>query len=178
VTRLLVLIAALFVAVTTSATASADVAAPWVSVRRLDRLPTPLPYPFNERQSEAAAMAEVDAAFARARSRGTRVLVDFGGNWCGWCRILEAVIDLPEVKPFVEQHYEVVHVYTSSGGARTDRNLRILARFGLRPGDIEGYPWVVVATADGDVLHSSYEITDDRHQTPQAMVNWLAEWAR
>lgn len=176
--RLVALIAAVILAAAPGTAAWAGATAPRVSVRELKSLPTPLPYPFNERQSEAAAMAEVDAAFARARARGTRVLIDLGGNWCGWCRILEAVIALPEVRPFIGQHYEVVHVFTSTRGDRTDRNLKILARFGLSGDDIVGYPWVIIANADGEVLHSSYEITDDDHQTPQAMVDWLAKWAR
>lgn len=155
---------------------TAAVKAPTVSIRTLKQLPKPLPYPFDEKQSSAAATAEVDAAFARARTRGTRVLIDFGGNWCGWCRILDSVMALPEVKPFVAQHFEVVHVYSSSAGGKTDRNPAILKRFGLK--DIAGYPWVVIADADGKVLHSSYEITDDDHQTPQAMVDWIAKWAR
>ena len=170
------LLAMIAVASAPFADARAAVSAPKVQVRSLKQLPTPLPYPFNEKQSSAAAMAEVDAAFARAKARNTRVLVDFGGNWCGWCRILDAVFALPEVKPFVDRHFEVVHVFASSNGRSTNRNPAILMRFGLQ--DIEAYPWIVVADADGNVLHSSYEITDDDHQTPQAMVDWLAKWAR
>ena len=158
-----------------AAGASAAAPAPKVAIRSIKQLPTPLPMPFNERQSSKDATAEVDAAFARAKARNTRVLVDFGGNWCGWCRILDAVVARPDVKPFVEQHFEVIHVYVASSRRGVDRNKDILKRFDLN--DIAGFPWVVIADANGNVLHSSYEITDDHHQTPQAMVDWIAKWA-
>ena len=101
------------------------------SARTLDDLPSPLPYPFRERVIGKTANAQVDAAFQRAQLSGKRVLIDFGGNWCGWCRMLEAVMTLPEVKPFVEGHFEVVHVYASSDKGKSDRNLQLLRRFGL-----------------------------------------------
>src|SRR5262245_923438 len=40
---------------------------------------------------KADAKAEVAAALARAARENKRVLVMFGGNWCGWCHKLHAV---------------------------------------------------------------------------------------
>ena len=51
----------------------------------------------------------------------------------------------------------------------------MLKRFGVAK--VEGVPWLIVVDGDGKVLHSSYEVTDDNHETPQAMVDWLASWA-
>lgn len=147
--------------------------APRVSVAANEDLPTPLPYPYDE---SADAMALVDAALARARENGKRVLIDLGGNWCPWCRILAGVMELPEVKPFIGAHFEVVSVDVSSAQGKIDRNLDVTARFDTP--DIDGVPWMIVLESDGTVLHSSYEVTDKNHETPQQMVNWLASWAR
>src|SRR3954463_8754670 len=81
--------------------------APKLHITQSKELPTPLPFPYDEK---ANATADVDAAFARARASGKRVLIDLGGNWCPDCRILSGVMELPEVKPFVAQHFETVAV--------------------------------------------------------------------
>jgi thiol:disulfide interchange protein len=144
-------------------------AAPKLRITQSKDLPTPLPLPYDEK---ANATADVDAAFARARASGKRVLIDLGGNWCPDCRILSGVMELPEVKPFVAQHFETVAVDVG----RFDRNLHIPERF--KAGKVAGVPWLIIAEPDGTVIHSSYEITDNGFaQKPQAMVNWLAKWA-
>jgi thiol-disulfide isomerase/thioredoxin len=147
--------------------------APSVSVQTLEQLPTPLPKPYDEGQQ---AMAAVDAAFVRAKAEDKRVIVDLGGNWCPWCRMLAGVMALPEVKPFVDANFEVVSVDVSSAKGQTDRNLDVVRRFGMDK--VKGFPWLVVAEPDGRVLASSYEVTDEHHQTPQAMVDWLAKFAK
>ena len=152
----------------TLAVADAAMTAPHVRIAEIKQLPTPLPYPYDER---ANADAAVDAAFARAKASGKRVLVDLGGNWCPDCRILAGVMALTEVKPFLDQHFEIVSVDVG----RFDRNLQIPARF--RIAKLSGVPWLVIAKPDGTVLASSDEFTDARHGRPQAMVDWLAHWA-
>jgi thiol-disulfide isomerase/thioredoxin len=144
-------------------------AAPKLHITQSKELPTPLPLPYDEK---ANASADVDAAFARARVSGKRVLIDLGGNWCPDCRILSGVMDLPEVKPFMAQHFETVAVDVG----RFDRNLHIPERF--KVGKVGGVPWLIIAEPDGTVIHSSYEVTDNGFsEKPQAMVNWLAKWA-
>jgi thiol:disulfide interchange protein len=121
-------------------------------------------------------MAEVDAALARAQSNGKRVLIDLGGNWCGWCRLLAGVMELPEMKPVMVDNFELVTVDISSASGKIDRNLDIPARFGV--GEITGVPWMIVLESDGTVLHSSYEVTDQNHEQPQEMAEWLVSWAK
>ncbi len=151
------------------AVAWAAAPAPRVHIANSKQLATPLPYPYDE---AADANATVDAAFARAKQSGKRVMIDFGGNWCPDCRILAGVMALPEVKPFLESHFEIVSVDVG----RFDRNLQIPARFHVAK--LAGVPWLLIADADGSVKVSSYEVTDEHHTTPQAMVDWLARWAK
>jgi thiol-disulfide isomerase/thioredoxin len=152
----------------TVATATA-VQAPKVSIADSKDLPTPLPFPYDE---EANATQQVEEVLARARASGKRVVIDFGGNWCPDCRILSGTLELPEVKPFVEEHFEMVAIDVG----RFDRNLHIPQRFNAK---VNGVPWLVIAEPDGTVIHSSYEVTDNglAHK-PQGMVDWLAKWAK
>ena len=153
--------------------AYAEVSAPTLSVTEAVNMPTPLPYPYNE---SADAMAEVNAALARAQESDKRVLIDLGGNWCAWCRLLAGVMELPKMAPFMAEHFELVTIDVSSASGKIDRNLEVPARFGVE--EIGGVPWMIVLAPDGTVLHSSYEVTDESHEEPQDMADWLASWAR
>ncbi|MBI1406893.1 MAG: DUF255 domain-containing protein [Caulobacter sp.] len=130
---------------------------------------------YDQAATPAEVNARLDAAFARARLEDKRVIVDLGGDWCGWCLVLAAVMDLPQVKPFIEDNFVVVPVYVPSTGIDDDGR-KALKRF--RTGRVNGYPWLIVAESNGKVLASSSEITDEANETPQAMVNWLRRWAR
>lgn len=160
----------LFCASMSIGTALAGVPAPQTTISTINALPTPLPYPYDEK---ADAKARVSEAFARAKTNGKRVLIDFGGNWCADCRILMAVMDLPNIKAFLETHYEVVIVDVG----RYTRNQDIVHRFGIEK--LKGVPTVVIANADGTPLNitNSAELADARTMTPQGIANWLAQYA-
>jgi thiol:disulfide interchange protein len=145
--------------------------APRVGIASTAQLKTPLPYPYDEK---ADADAQIAAAAARAKAGHKLLLIDFGGNWCGDCRILAGVMHLPEVQPFIDQHYEVVTVDVG----RLDRNTQVLARYGVS--DIEGVPALLIIDETGKVLNRRelINVTDQRHTRPQQMVDWLAKWTR
>ncbi|MGA0603545.1 thioredoxin family protein [Caulobacter sp. KR2-114] len=145
--------------------------APHVSIASLKQLPTPLPYPYDV---DADAEAAVKAALARARVGHKRVLLDLGGNWCADCRILAAVLQLPEIAAFMKAHYEVVTVDVG----RYDRNMQIPARYGLAR--LPGAPTVLVLDEHGRLINAGHEsaLTDARSMTPQALADWLASWTK
>jgi thiol:disulfide interchange protein len=147
--------------------------APIVKVATLEQLPAPLPLPYQE---GVDVQAQLDAAFAEAKANGKRVLINYGGNWCSWCRALEGVTLLPEVKPFIDANFVVVHVSTGPSSSEMNSRPETYQRFGVEK--IDGTPYLVVAEADGKVLHRGSEVTDQDHETPQAMVNWLAQYTK
>src|SRR5258708_26783814 len=100
--------AAAFLALAIAAPAAAvPGAAPKVGIDSFAQLQTPLPYPYDE---AANADAQVAGAKARARAAGKLLLIDLGGNWCADCRILTATMDRPELRAFVDRHFETVLV--------------------------------------------------------------------
>ena len=102
------------------------------------------------------------------------MLIDLGGNWCPDCRILAGTMRLPEVKAFVDAHYEVVTVDVG----RFDKNLQIPARYGIH-GRLEGVPSLLVVDPATDRLIDAGHIAalaDARHMSPQALADWLAQW--
>lgn len=123
----------------------------------------------------ANAAKDVDAAFARARKSHKRVLIDMGGNWCPDCLILANVMQLPEMKTFLKQHFEVVAVDIG----RFDKNQDIPARFGIK-GRLPGVPAVVIAEPDGTFVNPGKisALADARHMSAQAIADWLAGWTK
>jgi|SRR5579871_2973420 len=144
--------------------------APRVSVTSLADIAVP-DHPYDENADANAAVAE---AFAKARAEHKRVLIDLGGNWCPDCRILAGVMKLPEVQRFVDAHYVEVSVDVG----RFNRNLQIPARFGITR-RLEGVPSVLIADPDGTLVDAGHiaALADARSMTPQAIADWLAQWA-
>ena len=143
------------------------------SIQDLSQLTTPLPYPYDEK---ADADHTVNAALAAARKQHKLAFIDLGGNWCGDCRVLAGLMELPEVKQFVEAHYVVVTVDVG----RFNKNLQIPARWGIVD-RLPGVPSVlVVDPTDNSLVDRGHTaaLADARHMTPQAIADWMTEWAR
>jgi thiol-disulfide isomerase/thioredoxin len=143
--------------------AAAPAPAPKVGIDSFAQLQTPLPYPYDE---AANADAQVARAKARARASGKLLLIDLGGNWCGDCRILTATMERPELKAFVERHYQVVLVDVG----RFDKNLQIPAHYGITE-RLAGVPALLVVDPKTDKLLDGGHVSaleDARHMTPQA----------
>jgi thiol-disulfide isomerase/thioredoxin len=164
--------AAAVVALPAVLTAAWGAEAPRLPVAVMTDLPVVERTPYNEK---ADATAAVDAAFARAKKNGKRVLIDLGGNWCGDCIVLANIMALKEFKPFIAAKFEVVTVDVG----RFDKNLQIPARFGITT-RLEGVPAVIIAEADGKFVNQGKitALSDARHMTPQAVADWLAQWAK
>ncbi|HLY04636.1 MAG TPA: thioredoxin family protein [Rhizomicrobium sp.] len=144
--------------------------APRVSVVNLSDISVP-DRPYDENADANAAVAN---AFTKARAERKRVMIDLGGNWCGDCRVLAGIMELPEVRTFLDAHYVVVSVDVG----RFNRNLQIPARFGITK-RLEGVPSVLIADPNGKLIDADHiaALADARSMTPQAIADWLAQWA-
>src|SRR5258706_13865051 len=58
----------------------------------------------------SSAHADIDAAMTKARAERKRVIVDFGGNWCGDCKVLDANFHKSENAALLESGFVLVHV--------------------------------------------------------------------
>ena len=147
---------------------------PRVSISDYGQLKTPLPYPYDE---AADASAQTNKALAKAKAGKKLLLIKMGGNWCGDCRILQATMDLPEMKAFLNRHYEMISIDVG----RMDKNLQVPARFGVKD-KLEGVPAIlIVDPASGKQLVARADVAalaDARHMSPQALANWLAKYTR
>ena len=97
----------------------------------------------------ADAKADIPAALTQARSDQTPVLVVFGANWCGDCRMLDMAFKDGTAAPLIAKKFKVVKVDVG----RFDRNGDVAETYGLslKP----GIPAVVVLSAEGKVVYST-----------------------
>ena len=151
--------------------AVASVRAPIVSVQDIDDLPMPLPYPYDESADANTAVAHT---LDLADYSGKQVIIDLGANWCAECRILAAIMRLPEMRAFIQRHYEIVSVDVGN----FDRNLQISGHYGVFK--LAVLPTLIITESDGRPVTSidAAELSDGGHVSPQQLADWLARWAR
>ncbi len=97
---------------------------------------------------KADAKADIAAALARAAKDNRRVLIQWGGNWCGWCRLLHKLFkeDRAIAKTLLYE-YDVVMVDIG----KFDKNKDLLAKYKADLGK-SGVPYLTVLDAAGVVV--------------------------
>jgi thioredoxin 1 len=120
----------------------------------------------------AQAAQDIAAALARAGKEKKRVLLDFGGNWCGDCQVLEIYFHDPANRPLLEKNYVLVPVNIG----RYDQNLDIAARYGV-PVD-KGVPALAVLDANGQLVYSQRHAEFEAMQkiNSAAVTQFLLQW--
>lgn len=98
--------------------------------------------------SPSEAKADIAAAIAAAARDHKRVLLDFGGNWCSDCHILDATFRYTEVARLLKPNFEVVHVNIGE----YDQNLDLAAKYEIPLK--RGVPELAVLDANGNLLVS------------------------
>jgi thioredoxin 1 len=99
----------------------------------------------------ADARAEIEQTLAQAAAAGVPVLVIFGANWCGDCRILDLAIKQGPSAPLVAREFKVVKVNVG----RFDRNVDIAQSYGVPLKN--GIPAMVVLSPNNEVLYVTRE---------------------
>ena len=120
------------------------------------------------------AEADVAAALKEAGRSGKRVLVDFGGNWCGDCKVLDINLHKPENAALLAKRYLLVHVNVGEKGIND--NFALAERFGIPLK--KGVPALAVLGPGGKVIHSQQggEFADMRSMDPKSVHDFLVKW--
>jgi thioredoxin-like negative regulator of GroEL len=114
----------------------------------------------------ADARLAIEQARAQAAPSGKRVLIVFGANWCGDCRVLDTAMKQGRLKALLDGRFVVVKVDVG----RFDRNDDIARRYGVPLK--KGIPTVAVLAADGSAsfVTSGGELADARSMGEDALV--------
>lgn len=124
----------------------------------------------------STASADIDAALKRAADSHKRVLVDFGANWCGDCKVLDENLHKPENATLLSSHFVVVHVNVGEKGI--DRNVDLAQRYGIPLS--KGVPALAVLESDGRVVYSQKngEFEAMRRMDPGSVNEFLKRWSQ
>jgi thioredoxin 1 len=120
------------------------------------------------------ATADIAAALTSAAANHKRVILDFGGNWCTDCRVLDSYFNDPVNKPILEAHYILVHVNIG----HLDANVNIAERYQIPLK--KGVPAIAVLDERGQLLYSQKtgEFEAMRHMQTGAVTDFLDYWKR
>ncbi|MGD0902611.1 MAG: thioredoxin family protein [Terracidiphilus sp.] len=120
----------------------------------------------------AQAKADLAAALTTAAQTHKRILLDFGGNWCPDCQVLDIYFHDATNRPILEANFVLVHVNIGMMNANLD--LAEKYEVPLR----KGVPALAVLDEKGALLYSQKggEFEDMRHLESSALTAFLVQW--
>jgi thioredoxin 1 len=118
------------------------------------------------------AKADLAAAIKTAAQSHKRVIVDFGGDWCGDCQVLDIYFHNAENRPILDSNYVLVHINIG----RMDENLDIAEQYGI-PITL-GVPALAVLSERGKLLYGQRggEFKSMRRMESSEVTKFLVQW--
>ncbi len=122
--------------------------------------------------AEADPKVEIAAALQQAGAEHKRVILDFGGDWCGDCQVLDIYFHQPPNLELLNNNFILVHVDIG----HFDKNLDITDKYGVPLK--KGVPALAVLDSNGSVVYSQQaaEFGDMRYMYPASVTDFLAKW--
>ena len=121
----------------------------------------------------ADGVQQIADALAIAEGKHQRVLLQFGANWCGWCRKLHTLFETDkEIANKIDAEYIVVLIDVNN-----DHNKEMNEKYG-RPTRF-GLPAIVILDGEGNQLTTkdSAELEEGDHHSPAKVLAFLEEWS-
>jgi thioredoxin 1 len=118
------------------------------------------------------ARADVAGAIKTAARTHRRILLDFGGNWCGDCQVLDLYFHDARNKPILDANFVLVEINIGN----EDANLDIAGKYGI---DVKkGVPALAVLSERGTLLYSQkdHQFSAMRTMQSSAVTEFLVKW--
>ena len=118
------------------------------------------------------ASADIAAAIKASAAGHRRVILDFGGDWCPDCQVLDTYFHDAANRAILDANFLLVHVNIG----RMDQNLDIAGRYRI-PLD-KGVPALAVLDAHGRLIYSQRagEFESMRRMESSAVTRFLERW--
>ena len=120
----------------------------------------------------ADAHADIAQAIKAAHATHKHIILDFGGNWCGDCQVLDIYFHQQPNLPLLEDNYVLVHVDVG----HYDKNLDLAAKYDIPLK--RGVPALAVLDEHGRVLYTQKngEFEAMRKMDPASVTEFLNQW--
>ena len=126
--------------------------------------------PHKRLYSETAIAAEdIAAAQKAAQPAHKRILLEFGGNWCGDCYVLDGYFHQAANADLLARSFVVVHVDIG----HMDHNTDIAAKYHVPI--TRGVPALAILDDHGKLLYAEKE-KEFEHSSPEAVNTLLNRW--
>ena len=102
--------------------------------------------------------AAIAAGLAQAKREHKRVIIDFGGDWCGDCQVLDIYFHQKPNIDLLNQNFVLVHVFVREA---LDNNIDLAAKYGVPLA--KGVPALTILDSTGKVLYSQKTGPVQRH---------------
>lgn len=118
------------------------------------------------------AKADLAAAMRSAAVTHRRVIVDFGGNWCPDCHVLDAYFHDAVNQPILDAHFVIIHVNVGL----FDQNIEIADHYKIPVQ--KGVPALAVLDGRGKLLYSQKvgEFKSMRYMQSRDVTQFLQQW--
>ncbi|PCI06411.1 MAG: thioredoxin family protein [Flavobacteriaceae bacterium] len=123
---------------------------------------------------EDDAQAKINEAVSKAKLDGKHVLLQVGGNWCGWCILFDKKVKSTEVlKVIIAKNFIVYHLNYS----KENKNKEVLDKLG-NP-EKHGFPVFVVLDGAGKIIHTqpSGVLEEGKGHSTEKVLAFLNEWS-
>jgi thiol:disulfide interchange protein len=126
----------------------------------------PNPHLYSESANPAT---DISVAVARASREHKRILLDFGGNWCGDCQVLDIYYHQSPNAELLAKYFILVHVNIG----HMDQNVDIAKKYNVPI--TKGVPALAVLDSHGKLLYAEHQ-KEFEHATPSAITDFLNRW--
>jgi thioredoxin 1 len=118
------------------------------------------------------AAPDLAAALRSAATTHRRVILDFGGNWCPDCHVLDGYFHDAVNGPILAAHFLVVHINVGD----YDQNLDLAQRYAVPLK--KGVPALAVLDGEGRLLYTQQdgEFQAMRRMQSGAVTQFLQQW--
>jgi thiol:disulfide interchange protein len=150
---------------------TSSAAAPSSTAKRLP-VTTPPAVKKHLYSAETDPKADIAAALKQASLEHKRVILDFGGDWCGDCQVLDIYLHQSPNLELFDKNFLLVHIDIG----QFDKNLDIAEKYNIPLK--KGVPALAVLDADGKILYSQQaaEFGDMRYMYPTSVTDFLNKW--
>jgi thiol:disulfide interchange protein len=114
---------------------------------------------------------DISVAIARATREHKRILLDFGGNWCGDCQVLDIYYHQSPNAELLAKYFILVHI--SIGDSTLNKNRDIARKYNVPIA--KGVPALAILDSHGRLLYSERE-KEFEHASVSAVTAFLNRW--
>ena len=134
----------------------------------LDKITTPLPLPYD---GKVYSEDDLNKFISSTIYKEKQPILIFGANWCPDCRIFSGTINIPKIKSFIDDNFEILYIDVK----RYEINMSLMEEYGIEPA--EGIPRVLVFDKNKRLLNSANttEWRTARDRSTQEIFNFFQE---